>query len=417
MSYSTENAKDNVARNMFVIIRPKLRIETWTLHSGSVYYHDFSYGYVTSVMVDGAALTAGSSSSLSAGQFYWDHSARRLYVRKTSGAPAGTDWIVVTFELYFSTKEAYWYRIPTDSTTDQVFWSGSIVTAPTVTRSASDTIFGFIPTSVSGFSAVNDAECLQPVLHDASFYNAETLIYHSAGELSTTNVQQIYGGLCGNYSFTDKTIDIGLIDKSYRLNEKWSNGIYNERFANADPALTGTAIKSRTGDRIFGFYLDKTNAIGVNSDYNASSPSTSDNRKWSFITAADGNPSFDITATTITTPINFTISTSDAKKLKVGDQVYRNASGYESSIKSINLSTGVVTFDNAPTRSGNTFTVRGVVDVSLVQNGTVYGLLNARDYVDAYHSADGTYGITLTSSAESNVGASTIDPKIGRAHV
>lgn len=406
MSYSTENAKDNASRNMFVVVRPKLRVTSWTLHSGSVYYNDFSYGYVTAVMVDGVALTAGSSGSLSAGEFYYDSSAGRLYIRKTSGTPSGSDWIVATFELYFATKETYWYRKPTDSATTEVFWPGSILNAPTVTRSSSDVIFGFIPTNASGFSVANEASYLQPLLHDGSFYNAEVLIYHSAGTLSTSNAQQIYGGFCGGVSFNDSELSFSLIDKSYRLNEKWSNGAYNDRFANADPQYTRTFIRTSLG-------TGSSHSIGVNSDYNASSPTTSNNRKWSFTSAASGALSFDITATTINTTTEFVLNSTDIKKLKVGDKIYRNAAGYDSAIVNIFFNTGIVTFSAAPTLSGNTFTVIGVIDVRLVQGTSVYTLLNGRDYVDAYHSADGTYGITLTSSAEANVGASTIAPNNG----
>jgi hypothetical protein len=402
---------------MFVVLRPRRRVTSWTLSSGSVYYNDFSFGYVSGVSVNGTALALGSSSSLSAGQYYYDNTLQRLYIRKTSGTPSGSDWIVVTFELFLSTHECYWYRNPVDDTSQEVYWRGNITSPPTVSRNASDIIFGYIPTSVTGLTCVNDPYYFQEIIHDSSFNNADVLVYHQAGSLSTANFQQIFGGFCGSYSFDDKQISFDLLDKGYRMNEKWNNGGGLNTFPVSysgnlvDPARARTFIRSIYGQSI----LDATELIGVNLDYVDNSPGTSDNRDWGFQSSAIADPYLDITILATNTASDFDVSLADAKKLMVGDKVFGSiAGGYVCEITGIDLSTGNVTFDQPPYVPGSTFRVMGIYGVKLIQNGVAYSLLTNRDYEDYnFNTGFGCYGLRLSSTAEANVSASTIDPANG----
>src|SRR4051812_27447791 len=101
MTYSTLLEDEGVNAQFLCVLKPARRVTSWTLVSGSVYSNAFDYGYVVGVAVNGTDLTAGSSSSLSAGQFYWDSEAETLYVRKSdSVAPLAGDWIIITYEIY-----------------------------------------------------------------------------------------------------------------------------------------------------------------------------------------------------------------------------------------------------------------------------------------------------------------------------
>lgn len=416
MSYTTENAKDNVARDMMIVLRPRYRITSWTLYSGSVYYAPWTYGYVTSLYETDTAMTSQTSTSLSATQYYYDHSAQRIYMRMTdSAAPASTDFLIVTFEMHLATKECYWHRVPTDDSTTEVFWRGILTQTPTVSRNASDIIFGFIPTSVTGLSCVNEPTYFQKIIHDLSFNTADALVYHVAGDIETANIQQIFGGYCGDYSFNDKELNVTLLDKGYRMNEKWSNGTdgrdyYQSAGSNVvQPDRIRTTIKSCFGSDI----NDASQVLGVNVDFDDSSPTTSENRDWAFTTRQSAESGMDIPIVTVNTATNFTVSTTNAKKLVVGDFVRRTGAGYTAQITSVNTSSGVVVFDNAPDTTGSLFRVTGAYNAKLVQSDVVYSLLYERDYTDSSYVDILCWGIQLRTTAEANAGAATIDPNNG----
>ena len=345
MTWSTENAKDVVEKNMFIVMRPRRRATSWTLSSGSVYYNDFSYGYVTSVSVNGTALTLDTSSSCAAGKYYFDSTLNRLYVRKSdSTAIAGSDWVVVVFELYISTKATSWYRNPTDNTSLEVYWHGIITDTPTITRSISDNIFGYSPVQNTSVSCFYEKEYLQEIIYDSSFSLAEVVIYHNAGSLSTGNIQKIFTGVLGDYRFDDNKIDFQILDKSYRLDTLLDNSASDSYHSilgaspNTDPTFSGGPIRT-----IYGM---KSGVRPIDIDYYAAAD-VSVNRKWSMMTDAWGTNilSPTVTATTTTTK---TVSVADAIKMKraydAGFQYIVSGAGWEPAlISSINTGTGVIT--------------------------------------------------------------------------
>jgi hypothetical protein len=289
MSYAVNNLKDIVRREMFVVMRPKKRVSSWTLSSGNIYYSSFTFGYVTAVSINGTAQTLHTSSSVGSGQFYYDSSTQRVYIYDVGG-PSASDWVVVTFELYLSTFECTWYRTPTDSTSGEAVFRGVITDAPVITRSSDQNIFGYAPTQDTSVKCRYDAEYLQEILYDATFYRGEVLVYHMAGDLDTANITKIFTGYGGTHSVTDDSIDINIMDRSFLLDAMMDNGasavnysVGNYDATTADPAAVDRIIKS-----IYGY--GRSWVRGVCMDYNADSPTTSQNRSWAACTTEYGNP-------------------------------------------------------------------------------------------------------------------------------
>ena len=100
MSYADLLEDETVKSNYLAILKPRRRVTDFAVFSGSVYSVSFDYGDVTSVYVDGVALTEAFTTSLSAGQYYWDYDNQTLYVRtSTSGNPNSVSTIV-TYAIY-----------------------------------------------------------------------------------------------------------------------------------------------------------------------------------------------------------------------------------------------------------------------------------------------------------------------------
>lgn len=411
MSYSTESAKDNVERNMFVRLSPRIRVEDWTLHSGSVYKNAtmFTSLNVVSLAEDGSSITAGTSASLSAGQYWFDTDTGTLYYRNAgSTAPASTDWIIATFEVYLSTKECLWYRTPTDNTSTLVQWRGLLTSTPTVTQSTMDSLFGFIPAQVNNLACVNEKEFFQSWIYDVSTLDAEFKIWHQAGSLSTGNFQAIFTGLMGDFDFNDTEITFSLFDKTRKMQEKIDNGAYADRMSSTFYERENTFIRSVYGTQL----VTQRWLYAACYDATTSSPTTSNNRNWATMSAVGGTPYVDFTATTVHTTTYFTIPAASAKKLDEGDEFRAGSGTYLSLCNDVDWSSGDINFSLAPTVSGSNYRAVGHFRVKLLQNGVAYSLKYGRDFADTIVTAD-TYGIALTTTCEANVGASTINPANG----
>lgn len=298
MSYTTENAKDSAERNILGVLKPRVRRTSWTLHSGSVYKNPFSFGYITSVAINGVALTAGSSASLSAGQYYFDYANSYLYIRKSdSTAPAATEWVVVIFELFIATKEVYWYRDPVDNSTEVVFYRGILDDPPSVTRTVADQIFGFIPTQSTRFSCINDPELFQEFIYESSFYKCDLSFYHVVGTLKTANIEKILTASGGDVDWNDDKISFQAHDKGYLFDKRLDNSDGFDYFPfsttsstphanNCDPNFSGRPIPT-----IYGF---KKGLRGVAVLDFTAGPVDAANSWWCFGSCAWGSYNYDV---------------------------------------------------------------------------------------------------------------------------
>jgi hypothetical protein len=415
VSYSAEVLKENSERHVFAVIKPRIRITEWTLHTGSVYKNStaFSNLNVVGVAFNGAALAAGASPSLSAAQWYFDFNTKTLYVRKAdSSAPSAADWGVVTFEIFLSTWDGFWYRDPSNSATQVVYWRALIKETPSITRSALNVLFGYIPLQSTSIGVVNDKEYFQDWIYDASTCDCECIVWHQAGPLSAVNVHKIFTGICGDIDFGDQEINIGIFDKIHKFQLPVSNYPYSDRYSGlAMEERNNTFIRSIYGRSIYMERYLHGVLVGI---YNDTSPGTSDNRNWAFYSKVAGRGDFDATVATTHTTTDLTLlNQEDSNQLIPGDEVETRTGTFVSLVSGINYSTKRLFFSTAPHQTAfPNIHVVGARDVKLIQNGIVYNLKYYRDYTDVSIDSN-TYGIALTTSAESNVGASTINPKNG----
>jgi hypothetical protein len=414
MSFSSNIQLDRQEAHVFVRVSPRIRLESWTLYSGSVYRKSFTFGPVTSVEIDSVALAEGASTALSAGQFYHDVDNGYLYIRKSAGTPGVSDWVVVTFELYFSTKESIWYRTPTDSATRQVLWRGILTRTPEVNQSSDLIAFGFFPITSSDIGCLYDRDYLQELLYASSFHRAEVQVWKLVGDLDTSNIQADFSGVAGNYSVSDTEFSLSIFDKADVFDEKVNCQLFDSNvFTNLDPDFDGRPIQT-----IYGMvqYLQ-----AVNVDITTNSPTTSNNRYWAFCDNTYGNAVLDVTITSVNTNSQVFVSPADAVKLqarvtKTGSaKIWVHSGGSftsnQTEISSINTSTGFIIFtSSAPSAAGWTISMPQFIDLQLVRDGNIrFDLKHGRDYQEL--TIGGTIrGIFLNPSTEANLGITVIDP-------
>jgi hypothetical protein len=246
MSYSTDLEIPSVKTDMYAVLCPRLRVETFTLSSGSVYYWDLvGTDYVTAVEIDGTALAGGVSSVLSAGQFYFDFSLKRLYIRTTDSSTPNDNYVVVLSEVYVATEPRYLPRDPTNSSDQEVFFEPCLAVPPTIKATMSDAVYGLLPTQTSNIQLFNDGK-LMPIFDDCSFNLAPVYLYHRVGEgYTSSSFKKIYQGRCGNIRVDTKSIDISLYDEVSTFDQNLSSSYFPSEVLSlkyVDPTYVGSAI-------------------------------------------------------------------------------------------------------------------------------------------------------------------------------
>lgn len=400
MSYTDLLDDEGINAQYLAILRPSRRVTTWTLLSGSVYYNSFSYGYVYSVSINGVALTENTSTSLSAGQFYWDNEAGRLYVRKSDSlAPSGSDFIIVDYELHFGTFDAHWHRIPTDDTTTVVYFDPVISDVPEIKSNVSELLFGVLPTTSTTIRLINAEHIFEKHLYDSSFNGKEILVYHWLDDLKTANMKLVQRGRLGNVSYNRGTIsaqiydNLNVFDKEFRSTQEFFNVT---DYPAVDPSFIGKPVRTVYGV-VDGF-------VPVNIDYVRDNAVTSDNRDW--VVRANGSSRNDITRTVPVSPSSTTTRTylDSVTGIKLGDSVWLNKTTDEyrfvTAIGANYIEHAALVSGAAA--SGDTVLRGSVGYVDIIQGGIRYRAHYNRDYTLATH-ASGALQFTFSSSLESNL--------------
>lgn len=405
MSYSNLILQENIEANFLCVARPKKKLTGFTLFSGSVYSKSFDLSeFIYSVTQNGVALTAGSSTSLSAGQYYFDDINKVIYVRMSDSSNPSTKFVTVFYELYFSTYDAHWYRIPTDDTTKTVYFEPIIVNSPGLKSSIADVLFGVLPVQSTQINLGNAEHLLEPHLYDSSFNKAEFLIYHWLGKsLDVTNIKLVLKGIGSNVNYNSGTVSISLLDGIDLFNKEWRNDTPNSFFTQSDfieldPQFIGKPIRY--------FYGRAQGLVPVNIDYLQDSPTTSDNRRYIVIAEQAGltEKTYTVGGGVHTTTRTF-ISTSMAG-LAIGDSVRLDrVSGTDESVLIIAMGANYIDHVAIPTPMTNGDTVRrGFVSrIDIIQNGQQFTALYGRDYTCNLALNNGCSGFDFSTSLEANL--------------
>lgn len=418
MTYSAKRLDQSTEKNFLVVLEPAKIITSWTLDSGSVYYHDFSIStnfleYVSAVSSDGTKLTAMSSSP-TANKYWWDWDNKRLYIN-ISADPA-TKTIVVFFELFLGTKTFNYYRDPDDSNSEVVYYSPRVKSA-TIPKINQTDILAF-GTSQGSINIINSDGAFY-IYNDASFKNKNIKIYHVID--STSNIEQIFTGKTEDLSINDSSLKIRYRSKDYIFNNQInsylptgsdaSKGFFNNSdFANLETLYDGYAIRT-----VYGVVDD---AIPINIDYNIT-PATNNNRD--FVCRADASNAHQLNYTVQASPASTTtrIYIDSGHFLQVGDSIKVTISAVPEYTSVTARGANYVDVSPAITAPGSGDTVdRGTIGYVKIkdQDGNFYNLAYGRDYTEQTFS-NNTLGFTLADNFEANHSPINVfDPNICRIY-
>lgn len=408
MSYATLLTDEKVAHRYLVKLSPYRRIQSASLFSGSTYSLPVSLGEVVAVIDQGQALTQVSTTSLGAGEFYYDTDNEVLYVRLSGGQNPNTRWVIYQYEINMGTVDAHWYRIPTDIATRTVYWDPVIIEEPRITRNLSDSLAGYVPVQSTSLRVNNAEHFLEKHLVASSFHRAAVDVWHWIGELDTANIKKVLTGYADAFTYSDETVSFKVKDQFDLFSLEYRHPTGEQTYLATDfPSLDKT-FEGRPVRKVFGV-VDGFQP--VNLDYVSESPTTSDNRDWGCVNHDTTIPEKVLTVAnspSSTTTRTYLVS---AEGIQVGDTVILDsATDYYREVTVVDKS-GTPFIEHAAVGtalSPGDVVRRGFVGhVKIIKENVTYTALYGRDYTVATFGSK-VRGFSFVTGLEANLSIPTL---------
>lgn len=215
-TYSDYQAQVSSEKIALVIVEASRRYVGWELYSGSVYRVAFEYQSIVSVEDSGTALAAGSSTSLSAGQYYLDRSAGYLYARTSDSVNPSTKFIGVTFRLFFANAHV---TAPHDLASGyEVEWAPYYLAAGRGFKSWLDNqnLIGFAIEGEGTVAFQNDQSFWSPIFDKLYFENQLVKVYSWNRGLPITQAKIMFRGRIQKKTYSGSQVSFTCKDQ---LNE------------------------------------------------------------------------------------------------------------------------------------------------------------------------------------------------------
>lgn len=400
-------SQEGIEANYMSVIVPRRQVTGFTLFFGSVYSKSFDYGQVVRVDQNGVALVEAFSTSLSAGQFYYDVTNSVLYVRMSDSSNPSTKFVVSYYEIYVATSDAHWYRDPLDDTTRVVYFDDLIQNPVAFKSTISDSLFGYLPLQTTNVVLIDAEHVFEKHIYDSSFNQASIKIYHvldKIQDIDIDNIKLVYDGFCSDIIASSDRITIKTFDRIDQLSQEWRNSdesFYNTTdFPDCEPTQVGRAIRYVYG-MVDGF-------APVNVDYVSENPTTSDNRDWACV----GEQTLsDLSRTVAAAPASTATRTylNNASGFQVGDSVWLDrAVGTDEYVlvTAVNYASDYIEHDTltgGAMASGDLAKRSFVGNLFIVQNQITYRPMFGRDYVSNYAMNGGVSGFTFSVNLETDL--------------
>lgn len=410
MSYNDLIQNEAIRTEFLVILKPSKRVTDWKNIVGYRYSSVFLYGYVVGVTINGEVQTLATSASPSVGEYFWDNETRTVYVIDSS---ITTSIVSVTYELYFATNGAHFPRIPTEEKSENnidVYYEPVVIDVPAFKATLDQSIIGFLPSQTSRLTLGNYNSELEKYLYDSSFSKKQILVYHWLSKLKTENIKLLIDATMGNLTYTTSKLKIDIIDRIEIFSNEYrneNNSFYKTSdFPNLSEYYVGTPIT---------YVIGKSESINfINLDYNVDTPTTSNNRVWSIREGNSSQTAYEVVFNTNTTTRTYPSFSGGytLEGLNIGDhiQIAQGLNNYYAIITDVNRS-GILYIDHTAIpvacTVGDTIYRSTCGNAFIIQNSKRYKLFRTRDYVESV--INNVVVITLNSSAETNVGCSTLN--------
>ena len=328
MTQTFSQHKNKVASSKVILahVEPSQRLLLWTLDSGAIYTRSVDH-YAIDVKQDTTSLTEASSSSLSAGEWFFDAENKVLYIRLSDDSNPEDSYITGTYRLFFSDAGL---NLPHDLTTtgNEVYYE-SLIRKTSSFKSEVDSAdqFGISLEGKGSIDLENSHGFFDSIFDKIQFENKQVSIYAWSKDLPVDQSQIIYKGKIQDKTFSSKSVSFKLKDFISDLKGLVNTGTFSSSDGTIADSIIGKPKRILYGRNI-GVQTQSVDMI------------------------ADG---YDLSGTITLTADSTTVTgsgTSFLSELSPGDEIiYTDILGDEQSVgvKSITSDTDLVLTDSAET--------------------------------------------------------------------
>lgn len=225
MQYSDFKEQASSEKLTLATLDASKRLMGWQSHTGSVYkLTGITFAVIASLEDSGTAYQESDSTSLSAGEYFYDRGAGTLYVRVIGSGNPNARFLVATFRLYFASAPV---SLPHDLASGyEVFWEPMIKTnsdfgveIDTINQ-ASEAIEG------TGTLTLHNDNEFWPKQFDKLYYeNCACLIYSYNRDLEPSDAHLIYRGYVTQKAYAVNQITFQLADVISQLKSPIDLGV------------------------------------------------------------------------------------------------------------------------------------------------------------------------------------------------
>ncbi len=247
----------------------------------STYYWSFDKEPVD-VEINGRTLSLAGSIPTASESYYWDSATNRIYLCQSTSILSGwptTTIATATYYMHFSTEPVYTYKTPTNTATDRVHWEPWLLEVPSISRTVTDALVGFIPIIPTGLSIQNYDQYFNGLLINTSFNKCEIKMWSYENSTATLLLSTLISDISSDYNAVRITVedDTEIFNNEIRPNQDGESDYYfSTDFGGLDPSAEGFPKRIVYGQPIVKF---------INLDYSTGTAET-DNQEWGVMAAS-----------------------------------------------------------------------------------------------------------------------------------
>jgi len=210
------------------------QVKLFTVHSGSVYVRDVLH-FVSNVKDGATHLTQAFSTSLSAGQWYFDSVAKKLYVRTSNSSDPKTRSLSLTYKLFYSTAPIV---MPHDlATGEEVEWEPLINSIGSIGQQLDEESTGIVLESSSSISMINNHGYWDEIYDTLIWENQTVEFYSYITGTPITEIKKIFNGVIESKDFSVSAVNFKVKDFIFRLRDFVNLGKFSLADGEIDPSL------------------------------------------------------------------------------------------------------------------------------------------------------------------------------------
>lgn len=225
-------------------VEPSQELLLWALDSGAIYKRSVNY-WVIDILDNGTSLTKASSSSLNAGEWFFDEDTYEVYVRRSDDSNPQSH-ITVTYRFYFSDQPTY---LPWDlSSGKAVHYDERIDRVSDFSQKLDDRQVGIALEGRGSIGFINSDGYFDDIFDVLFWENKRVKIFSYSPELdSLTEIQTLFEGLVNDKNYSSRTFSLKINDYLSRLREELPLSVFTDADGTLDDSTIGKAKR-----RIYG---------------------------------------------------------------------------------------------------------------------------------------------------------------------